>query len=58
MVGNAIAAPIEINDRTWSWNAVSILPLTSGAEPFHAGGAVGVLGHNAGLNVPALVGYG
>ena len=56
MVSYAIAAPIEINDRTWSRNAVSILPLASGAEPFHASGAVGMLGHNAGFNVSALVG--
>ena len=56
MVSYAIAAPIEINDRTWSRNDVSILPLASGAEPFHAGGTVGVLGHNTGFNITALVG--
>ena len=56
MVSYAIAAPIEINDRTWSRNAVSILPLASGAEPFHAGGTVRMLGHNAGFNITALVG--
>ena len=58
MVCHAISAPVEVNYRAGGRDAVSILPLTSGAEPFHAGGAVGVLGHNAGLNVPALVGYG
>lgn len=58
MVGNAVSAPIEINDCTWSWDAVSILPLTSGAEPFYAGGTVRMLGYNAGFNITALVGYG
>ncbi len=58
MVCHAISAPIEINDRTWNRNAVSILPLASGTKPLHTGGTVGVLGYNAGLNVPALVGYG
>ena len=58
MVSYAISAPIKVNYRARSRNAVSILPLTSGAEPFHAGRTVGVLGNNAGFNVPALVGYG
>ena len=46
MVGNTVSAPVEINDCAGSRDAVSILPLTSGAEPLHAGRAVGVLGHS------------
>ena len=55
MVGNAISAPVEVYDRARSRNAVSILPLASGAEPLHAGGTVGMLGHSAGFNVSALL---
>lgn len=58
MVGNPIAAPVEVNNRTGSRNAISVLPLASGAEPLHTGGTVRVLGDHAGFNVTALVGYG
>jgi hypothetical protein len=58
MVCHSTPAPVEVNYRTWSRNAVSILPSTSGAEPFHAGGTVGMLRDNAGLNITALVRYG
>ena len=56
MVSNPVAAPIEVNNRTGSRNAVPILPLASGAEPLHAGGTVGMLGNHTGFDVPALVG--
>ena len=56
MVCHSISAPVEVYDRARGRDAVSILPLASGAEPFHASGAVGMLGHNAGFNVSALVG--
>ena len=56
MVGNAVSAPVEVYDRARGRDAVSILPLASGAEPFHAGGTVGMLGHSAGFNITALVG--
>ena len=55
MVGYAIAAPVEVYDRARGRDAVSILPLASGAEPFHASGTVGVLGHSARLNITALL---
>ena len=55
MVSYTISAPVEVYDRARSRDAVPILPLASGSEPFHASGTVGVLGHNAGLNVPALI---
>mgnify|MGYP000928961642 CR=1 FL=1 len=58
MVCHSISAPVEVYDRARGRDAVSILPLASGAEPFHAGGTVRMLGYNTGLNVPALVGYG
>ena len=58
MVCHAISAPVEVNYRAGGRDAVSILPLTSGAEPFHAGGTVRMLGYNAGFNITALVGYG
>ena len=56
MVCHSISAPVEVNYRAGSRNAVPILPLASGAEPFHAGGTVRMLGHNAGFNITALVG--
>ena len=56
MVCHTISSPVEVNYRAGSRDAVSILPLVSGAEPFHAGGAVGMLRDNAGLNITALVG--
>ena len=56
MVGYAISAPVEVYDRAGSRDAVSLLPLTFGAEPFHAGGTIRMLGYNAGLNITALVG--
>ena len=58
MVGNAVSAPVEVYDRAGSRDAVPILPLASGAKPFHAGGTVGVLGYNPRFNITALVGYG
>ena len=58
MVSYTIAAPVEVYDRAWGRDAVSILPLTSGAEPFHAGGTVGMLWYNPRFNITALVGYG
>ena len=56
MVSYTISAPVKVNYRAGSRDAVSILPLASGAEPFHAGWAAGVLGHNARLDITALVG--
>lgn len=56
MVSYTIAAPIEVNDRAGSRDAVSILPLASGTEPLHTGGTVRVLWDHAGFDVPTLVG--
>ena len=58
MVSYTITAPVEVYDRARGRGAVSILPLASGTKPLHAGGTVGVLGHSAGLDITALVGYG
>lgn len=58
MVSYTISAPVKVNYRARGRDAVPILPLASGAEPFHAGGTVRMLGHNAGFNITALVGYG
>ena len=56
MVCQSISAPGDVSDRATGRDAVSILPLTAGADPFHAGGTVGVLGYNARFNITALVG--
>lgn len=55
MVSYPIAAPVEVNYRARSRDAIPILPLAFGTEPLHAGGAVGMLGDHAGFNVSALL---
>ena len=55
MVSYPIAAPVEVNNRTGSRDAIPILPLPPRSEPLHPGGAVGMLRDHAGLNIAALL---